>query len=324
MPWTSGLRSALRRGGERVLTAIALLLIVSFLTFALLQLAPGDAATAKAAETGLTDQSYQQARAELGLDRPFLVQYGDWLRGAVQGDLGESLANGQPVTSLIGDRLPVTISLTIGACLVIVPLAILLGVVAAAFANKLPDRLVTAWASMAVAAPTFWVGLILLAFLAVRNGIFPATGFQPLSAGLGGYMWHLVLPSVTLAIPYSASVARQLRVSMIDALGSDYARAAEAKGMPRRAIIIKHALRNAAPPSVTLFGLELISLLGGAIVVEQVFALPGLGSLAIQSVLARDTTVIQGILLITCLIAVIVNSLVDVSYKVLDPRLRSG
>jgi len=316
---TAGIRLAVRAAGAAIL-----LVIVSMLTFALLQLAPGDAATARAGMGGLTAQEYAEARAQLGLDRPVVVQYLDWLGGAVQVDLGISLANGQPVSSLIVDRLPVTLSLTALALILMIPLSLLFGITAAVYEDRWQDRLVTGWASIAVAVPTFWLGLILVLVFAINTRVLPATGFVPIEDGFGAYLQHLILPGFTLAVPYSAALARQLRVSMTESLSADYVRTAEAKGIRWRYVVFKHALRNAAPPTVTLLGLELIAMLGGAVVVESVFALPGLGNLAINAVLARDTPVIQGILVTACFMAIVVNALVDLSYSALNPRLRKS
>jgi peptide/nickel transport system permease protein len=315
------IRTASLRLAVHVGRAVLLLLAASILGFGLLQLAAGDAVAARAGE-GVTPQQYAELRHQMGLDRPVVVRYIEWLSHAVRGDLGQSLANSQPVTSLIASHLPITLSLAFLAGLLTVAFAIVFGVVGAVFENRWPDRVITVWSSAAIAAPTFFIGLILVLVLALQAGLLPATGFVSLSEDPVEYLKHLLLPAVTLAIPYSAGVGRQLRNSMVTVLATDYVRAAEAKGMPWWQVVLKHGLRNAAIPAVTLFGLELIALFGGAVLVEAVFALPGIGTLAVSAVLARDSTTILGILMVACVTALVINSLVDVAYGVLNPRLR--
>lgn len=323
----AGALSAVSAFGARLALAVGraalLLLAASALAFGLLQVASGDAVTAHAGE-GITAQQYAELRHEMGLDRPAPLRYLDWLSHAVRGDLGTSLANQQPVATLIANHLPTTLSLAFLAALLTVLFAVMFGVLAAVFENRWPDRLITVWSSAATAAPTFFIGLVLVLLFALQSDIFPATGFVSPSEDPFEWLRHLVLPALTLAIPYSAGVGRQLRNSMIVVLGTDYIRAAEAKGIPWHRVVLKHGLRNAAIPAVTLFGLELIALFGGTVLVEAVFALPGLGTLAVQSVLARDSTTILGILAVACLAAVLINSLVDVTYGILNPRLRQG
>jgi peptide/nickel transport system permease protein len=306
----------------RIGRGVVLLFIASVVAFGLLQLEQGNAADTLAGSTGATVAQIKVLERQLGLDRPVVVQYADWLGHAVRGNLGVSLINQQPVASLIAARIPVTLGLTIFAAVLTAIFAILIGLISAIYENRWPDRLLTLWTSSAIAAPSFFVGAVLVLVFALRVHYFPATGYVPLSNGLGPYLQHLFLPAVTLAIPYSASIGRQLRTSMVEVLERDYIRNAEAKGLPWYSVVIKHALRNAALPTVTLFGLELIAMLGGVVLVEAVFNLPGLGSLAVQSVLGRDNYVILGILMVSCLAAIIVMTLVDASYRVLNPRLR--
>lgn len=313
-----------RAGAKQLATAVVLLFVVSAGTFGLLQLAPGDAASLRGAGSGITEEQLEAAREELGLDRPVVVQYGDWLADAVTGDLGNSLTTDIPVTTLLSARIPVTLSLAFVTLAIIVPTAVLLGVLAAAFEGRLIDRLVTGWASMAVATPTFWLGLILALVFAVRIGWVPAVGYAPLSDGPWAWLSHLVLPAITLAVPFSAAVARQLRVSLIQHMSADYVLVAEAKGLSRTSVLFKHALRNASLPAITLLGLESITLVGGAVVVEAVFALPGLGTLAIQAVQGRDIPVILGVVLLAAVLAVLVTTVVDVSYRIISPRTREG
>jgi peptide/nickel transport system permease protein len=306
----------------RIGRGVILLFVASIVAFGLLQLEPGNAADTAAGTAGATVAQIKALEHQLGLDRPAVVQYADWLGHAVRGNLGESLINQQPVASLIAARVPVTLSLTIFAALLTAVFAIIIGLVSAIYENRWPDRLLTLWTSSAIAAPSFFVGVVLVLVFALHTHSFPATGYVPLSSGVGPYLQHLFLPAVTLAIAYSASIGRQLRTSMIEVLDRDYMRNAEAKGLSWYSVVIKHGLRNASLPAVTLFGLEVIAMLGGVVLVEAVFNLPGLGSLAVQSVLGRDNPVILGILMVSCLAAIVVMTLVDASYRALNPRLR--
>jgi peptide/nickel transport system permease protein len=309
---------ALRTGRGAIL-----LFAASIVAFGLLQLEKGNVAATVAGDQGITQEQYKALEHQMGLDRPAVVQYWHWFSHAIRGDLGSSQVNLQPVSHLISAALPVTLGLTIIAAILTALFALLLGLIAAVYENRWPDRLMTVWTSSAIAAPSFFVGLVLVLIFALHENVLPATGYVPLADGFGDYLKHLLLPAITLSVAYSATVARQLRSSMVEVMDHDYVRNAEAKGMSWPSVVVKHALRNAALPAVTLFGLEIIAMLGGVVLVESVFNLPGLGSLAVMAVLGRDNFVILGVLMVACVLAVVVNTVVDASYRWLNPRLRT-
>lgn len=300
-----------------------LIIGVSFGTFALFQLVPGSAASLVGGEQGATLEEIAAARHRLGLDRPTIVQYADWVNGAVHGDFGTSFANGRPVTELIKQRFPVTLSLTLATILLVIPMGTFLGVMAGANEGRKIDRLVTAWCSLAVAMPGFWFGLLLALYIAVKANWLPAGGYVSVFDDPVEFVKHMLLPALTLATPLSAGLSRQLRASMAATLSQDYIRSSDARGMPRRVVLLKHALRNAALPAVTLLGLQFISLLGGTVIAEAVFALPGMGSLVIAAVQGRDVPVIQGVVFMAALIAIAVSMTMDVVYRLLDPRIKA-
>ena len=306
---------------RRLLMTAPLLLTVSLLVFALVHLVPGDPAVALAGENP-TPEQIAAVRAELGLDDPFLVQYAHWLAAAVQGDLGTSLFSGEPVGAAILSRLPATLSLALLSLLI----AAVLGVAAGAAAGLRPgtwiDRAATVTASVGVAVPYFWVGMILVLLLAIEVPLLPAVGYSPISAGAGEWLRHLVLPAVALAVAPAAVIARQTRAALASVMDEDYVRTARAKGLAPVRVVGKHALKNAAVPVVTVFGLEANRLIGGTVVIEQLFAVPGVGQLAFQSVFARDLPMVQGVLLTTAAMILLINLLVDASYGYSRPKIR--
>ena len=312
----------LLRVGKRLLTAVLLVLCVSFGTFALFQLVPGSAASLVGGDQGASPEEVAAAKQRLGLDRSFVVQYGDWLGDAARGDFGRSFLNDRPVTELVRQRFPVTLSLTLSTIFLVIPIGTLLGVMAGANEGRKLDRLVTAWCSLSVAMPGFWFGLLLALYIAVKADLLPAGGYVSIFDNPVEFLRHMLLPALTLATPLSASLSRQLRASMAATLAQDYIRSSDARGMPRRVVLLKHALRNAALPAVTLLGLQFISLLGGTIIAEAVFALPGMGSLVISAVQGRDVPVIQGVVLMASMIAIVVSMTMDSVYRKLDPRIQ--
>jgi peptide/nickel transport system permease protein len=269
-----------------------------------------------------TEQQLADARHQLGLDQPLLMQYLTWAGGALTGHFGNSFLDGRPVSVLISERLPVTLSLTIFALALSIPIALVLGMLGGAFEGRPIDRVITAVSSLGMAMPSFWVGLILAYAFAIKNHWFPVVGYVPISQDPLAWATHMFLPALTLAVGSSAQLTRQLRGSMADVMNMDYMRTAQAKGLNPVLILAKHGLRNAAIPVVTLLGLQMIALLGGAVIVEAVFALPGLGTLIIYAVSNRDIPIIQGVVLVIAVIAVAVNLLVDLTYGILNPRVR--
>ena len=307
---------------RRLLSAIPLLLALSFFVFVLLDLMHGDAARAVAGENA-TDAEVAAAATRLGLDQPLVVRYAVWLGGAVRGDLGQSLLSSQPVSGLILERLPVTLSLAAVTLLIATVAGLPLGVAAALRPNRALDRIVTAVTSVLMAVPPFVIGLVLVLVFAISVSAFPATGYSPLTDdGLGAWLNHLVLPALALAAVSGAELARQTRAAMVDTLGADFVRTVRAKGLRTPLIVGKHALKNAGVPIVTVLGLQASRVLAGAVTVEFVFALPGFGSLAVTAVNQRDIPVILGIVMVSAIAVLVVNLVVDVSYGYFNPKLR--
>lgn len=306
---------------RRTLGLFPILFFAAMITFLLVYLTPGDPAIALAGEFA-TPERIAAIRERLGLNDPFLIQFWSWAGGVFSGDLGTSLFNTTPVWELITGRLPVTLSLTLLAVLISVAVGVPLGLSAGIRQNSVADRILTIMASLGIATPHFWIGTLLVLFLALRTGIFPATGYVPLTENPWEWFMHLLLPAVALGAGTTAEIARQTRSGTIQVLAQDHVRTARAMGLRSRTIVGKHVVKNAAIPVVTVLGVQVAHLLGGAVVVEQVFALPGLGQLLITSVLQRDIPVIQGVVLLTAVIVVLVSLLVDLSYSYLNPKVR--
>ena len=308
---------------QRLLASIPVLLLVSLITFALLSLVPGDPASAFL-DASATAEALERVRHELGLDRPFLVRMGEWYLRVLQGDLGTSLLLNRSVTSAILERLPVTLSLTAMAFLVSVLLGMAAGVLAAVRHGKAADQGLMTLALMGLSIPEFWLGLVLIWLVAVLVPIFPAGDYVAFATNPWQWARHLALPTFTLACVQMGFVARMTRSSMLEVLGQDFVRTARAKGLPEPYVVVRHGLANAMVPIVTVMGIMVGALLGGAVVTEQVFSIPGLGRLIIGAVLSRDFPVIQGGLLFLALIYLVVNLVVDLLYAVVDPRVRLG
>lgn len=312
----------LKYTARRVLMIFPLIFMVSLGVFALVHMIPGDPAITISGENA-TEEQIQATRERLGLDDPVIQQYLRWAGAAVQGDLGQSLFSSRTVAGAILERFPVTLSLTAGAVLVSLIISLPAGIIAATKRGRWPDRAATLFASVGIAMPNFWLGILLILVFALMFPIFPAVGYSRLAEdGLLAWARSLVLPSLTLGMAAAAETTRQLRSSLYDALNQDYVRTARAKGMSGPVIIGKHALKNAAVPVITVIGFQIAFLLGGTVVVEQIFGLPGLGGLAIRAVLERDIPMIQGIVVVTALLVMLVNLLVDLTYAYLDPRVR--
>lgn len=307
---------------RRVLLMVPLLLIVCFVVFFLLYLVPGDPAITLAGENA-TEAQIEQVRERLGLNDPFLQQFMNWMSGVLAGDLGTSLYSNRSVVGAIGDRLPVTAWVTLASMVVALAISIPIGIISAAKRGTFIDRSTMLFASLGIAIPSFWLGTLLVLFFALNLGWFPAVGYTPMSDGLTNWARALVLPAITLGTSAAAETTRQLRSSMINVLEQDYVRTARSTGVRDRTILVKHALKNATIPVVTVIGFQVAFLLGGSVVVERVFALPGLGDLAINSVIQRDFPMVQGIVIVTALIILTINLIVDLVYAWLDPRVRS-
>ncbi|NJP04559.1 MAG: ABC transporter permease [Chloroflexaceae bacterium] len=305
----------------RLITALPLLLVVSVLIFLLLHLIPGSAAVVILGEAA-SPERIAALETELGLNDPLYMQYGRWISHALQGDLGNSMINGRPVVDALSTRLPVTLSLAAGGLCVSVFFGITLGILAGAHPGSVVDRFSVFIASLGLALPAFWLAILLSSWFAIELGWFPAVGYTPFRESPIGWLHSLVLPSLALGLPSSAFVTRQMRSSLRGVLQTPYIRAARATGVGGWSLIWRHALRNALIPVITIIGFEMTRLVGGAFLVEQVFALPGMGSLMINAVLERDIPTVQGIILVIACLVIAINVLVDISYGWLNPRVR--
>lgn len=305
---------------RRLLFMIPVALLVSFVTFMMIHLIPGDPARVLLGESA-TPQTVAALRHQLGLDKPLLTQYVLWLGQALHGNLGDSIQLQQPVTQAILQRLPITAELGIVSLIVSVALAIPLGVLAAGTRNTPIDWFINVLSLIGTAIPNFVLGLVLILFLAVVLRPFPPGGYVPFTQDPLGNLRDLVLPVITLATGAVAGNMRQVRASMIEVLGQDYIRTARAKGLRRGRVYFVHALRNALLPLLTIVGLQAGAILGGAVIIESIFLWPGVGMLAIQSILSKDYPVVQGVVLLSALSYMLVNLLVDVGYGALDPRI---
>lgn len=315
--------NALRYLAKRAVSTVPMLLLVGLITFLLIHITPGDPASVVAGENA-SDAAIEDARRRLGLDKPFLVQFWTWLVAVLHGELGTSFTSGKPVTDLILDRMPTTLSLTAGATLIGLLIAVPLGVFAATQRGSWLDRITIFGTSLGIAAPEFFIGLLLVLVVALQLGWLPATGYIPFSEDPMEWALRLVLPSITLGLGVAAELARQVRGAMIDVLSRDYIQTARAKGLSTASIIVKHGLKNAAIPVVTVLGLQIRRLLGGTVIVEQIFAMNGVGSLAVRAVFLRDLPVLLGVALTTAVIVLLINLIVDMSYGYFDPKVRAG
>jgi ABC-type dipeptide/oligopeptide/nickel transport system permease component len=292
---------------------------VLVVVFLVVHLIPGDPVRALLGDQATAEQ-VARTRRDLGLDQPLLVQFGDYLARLLQGDLGVSIASRQPVADQILARLPATATLAVAGVLVSVLIGVPMGILAATMRGRITDFVTLAISTVGVAAPSFWIGILLSTAFAIHLGWLPAIGGGT-PGDTGSILRALVLPATALGLSGMALVARMTRSSMLDVLGEDYIRTARAKGLAERAVIYKHGLRNAAIPIITVIGLNFGHLLGGTIVMETVFARPGIGKLLLDAILGRDYPVVQGVTLVIAVSFVLVNLLTDLTYPVLDPRL---
>jgi peptide/nickel transport system permease protein len=306
---------------RRLLVAVPMLLGAMSIVFFAMRVLPGDPCMAMMGDQATTEALGDCSR-NLGLNRPLAVQYVDWLRGALHGDLGRSIQYDLPVGQLIVTRLPVTLPLALLAALFLTLTAIPLGIYAATHHRRAGDYLTMIVSQFGISVPQFWSGLLLILFFSVSLGWVRSGGFDGWSAGLGPALRSLVLPAVALGVFQAAVLVRATRSAVLDVLREDYVRTARAKGVSERRVVGKHTLRNALIPIVTVAGLQLGQLMAGAIVLESVFALPGLGRLALGAITARDLPVVQGVTLFVATCIVVINFAVDLAYGFLDPRIR--
>jgi len=310
---------------RRMLAVLPVLFVVSLVVFLILRLAPGDPAAVIAGNSA-TNEDIAKIQVQLGLDRSIPVQYGIWMGNVFRGDLGFSYYLNKPVTELIAQRVEPTLSLAFGTVILALLIAVPLGTVAAWRMGGWLDRLLSGFSVAGFSVPVFVIGYLLIYLFAIRLEWLPVQGYKSLSgpsaAGPWAWMRQLILPWMTLAMIYVALIARVTRASVSEALTEDYIRTARAKGISETAVLLRHALANAAVPIVTVVGIGIALLIGGVVVTETVYAIPGLGSLTVDAVLNRDFPVIQGLVLLFSVSYVLINLLVDLSYLVLDPRIR--
>ena len=306
---------------RRLLGTIPVMVLVALFVFLLLHLGPSDPASVIAGDFA-TPQHIENIREKLGLNRPLHEQFVTWVVNLAQGDLGASIFSGVPVAKLIGQRLEPTLALTISTIIFAVALAIPMGVLAAWQRGRILDRIVMLFAVMGFSLPVFVLGYVLIFVFSITLDLLPVQGYVSIDEGLWPCLRSLILPSVSLGLILVALIARMTRASMVEVLGQDYIRTARAKGLAPKSVLIIHALKNAGIPIVTTVGLALAVLIGGVVVTESVFAIPGIGRLTVEAIQQKDYPVIQGVILVFSLVYVLVNLLIDLSYGLFDPRIR--
>jgi len=295
--------------------------IVGIFVFFIIHLIPGNPAAMMLGPEA-TPEEIEEFSKIMGLDRPVPIQFVEWLSNVVKGDFGMSLFfQGQKVSKVVFEHFKVTLTLTVLGVVLAIIFGIITGVIAAINHNNLLDRIIMVITSAGVSIPNFWLGLMLVLFFSIRFSLLPPAGFKPLSAGLGESLRYLILPAITLAFGQTSLIARMTRSNMLEVLRSDYVRTAKAKGLSELMVNYKHALKNVLIPVVTIIGLSFANLMGGAVVTEQIFNIPGVGRLLIKSVFTRDYPVIEGIVLYIAAMWVIINLVTDVLYVIIDPRI---
>lgn len=311
----------LRLLATRLAAIIPTLLFATFTIFGLQHIGPADPATVILGENA-TEERIAEVREQLGLNDPLVVQYAKWLGDVVTGDLGESIIRSERVATTIGTSLPITLQLVLAGVFISVAVGVPLGILAATRANKPTDSVVTSGSAIGVSIPSFWLGLVLITLLSINLKIFPARGFATIGDGLGEALRFTILPAFVISTSGIAIVTRQVRGAMIEALSADSVRTHEAKGLAWSVILWKHALRNSGVTIVTVIGLLVNTTLGATVVVERVFAIPGMGFRIIDAASGRDFPVIQGVVLTYVLIVLAINLLVDIAYRLIDPRIQ--
>ena len=306
---------------RRLLATIPVMAIVAVLVFSMLRMTPGDPASIIAGAAATT-ADVAGIREKLGLDRPIVEQFAIWIGNLLRGDFGESFFFKKTVASLIADRVGPTLALATITMVLSISIAVPLGVVAAYKQGTWVDRAVMGFSVLGFSVPVFVIGYALIYVFAIELAWLPVQGYQPIREGLWGFLSRLILPSLTLSVIYIALIARITRTSVLEVLGEDYIRTARAKGLPRSTVLMRHALRNAAVPIVTVIGIGVALLIGGVVVTESVYSIPGLGRLTVDAVLARDYPTVQAVILLFSGVYVLLNLLVDVAYTFLDPRIR--
>ncbi|MBA3505878.1 MAG: ABC transporter permease [Betaproteobacteria bacterium] len=307
--------------GKRLFATIPVMAVVAIFVFSMLRLTPGDPASIIAGAAA-TSQEIVEIRSRLGLDRPIVAQFFVWIGNLLSGDFGESFFFKKQVAELIVDRIEPTLALALTTMLLSIAIAVPMGVIAAYKQGTWIDRLVMGFSVLGFSVPVFVIGYILIFVFAIELNWLPVQGYQPLAEGFWGFLERLILPSLTLSVIYVALIARITRTSVLEVLGEDYIRTARAKGLTNYTVLMRHALRNAAVPIVTVIGLGIALLIGGVVVTESVFSIPGLGRLTVDAVLARDYPTVQAVILLFSAVYVLLNLAVDILYTFLDPRIR--
>ena len=306
---------------RRLLAIIPVLAVVAIFVFLMLRLTPGDPAAVIAGDNATSDQ-IAMIRMKLGLDLPIWQQFFIWIGDILRGNLGESFFFKKTVVELIAQRLQPTLALSICTLIVAITTAVPLGVIAAYRHGSLLDRVVMGFSVMGFSLPTFVIGYCLIYVFAIDLDWLPVQGYTRIEVVFWGFVAHIILPSITLGIIYVALIARITRASVLEVLNEDYIRTARAKGLSNRVVLMRHALRNAAVPILTVIGIGIALLIGGAVVTETVYGLPGLGRLTVEAVLSRDFPTIQAVILMFSVVYVVINLLIDISYTLFDPRIR--
>ncbi|GGF79176.1 ABC transporter permease [Paracoccus acridae] len=306
---------------RRILAVIPVMLLVAVFVFLLLRLTPGDPAAIIAGDMA-TPAQLERIREAMGLNQPLHIQFVTWLGQLLRGDLGVSLISNTPVASMIADRIGPTFAIAILTILMSVAMAVPMGVLAAWKHRSGADYAVMTFSVLGFSVPVFVIGYIFILIFSLKLGWFPVQGYTPISRGLGAFLSNAFLPALTLSTIYIALIARMTRANMLEVLGEDYIRTARAKGAPERTVLFRHALKNAAVPILTVIGTGFALLIGGVVVTETVFNIPGIGRLTVDAILARDYPVIQAMILLTSFLYVLVNLLIDLSYSFFDPRIR--
>lgn len=305
---------------RRLLYVVPMLIITTMIVFSFILLIPGDPVLSLLGENA-TPEKIEQLRAQLGLDKPILIQYLDWLKNAIQGDLGRSIFTGQYVHEAVFSRLAVTFQLVVAAMIIAVIGGMFFAITSIYFPNSWIDYAARFLGTLGSAIPNFWLAMLLVLLFSLQLNWVPATGFTSITTNPGGFFKGIILPAFSLSLVGVAQVTRHLRSSLMETMGADYVRTAFSKGVTRWQAIMRHGLQNAMLPVVTTIGILFGNMLGATVVIETIFAIPGMGQLAVNSILQRDFTMLQGVVLIMIVIVIIINFIVDIVYAILDPRI---
>lgn len=308
---------------KRLLLAVPVVFLVTVMVFLMLHLLPGDPALVFLGQEA-TPEAVAALRTELGLDKPIVVQYFTWIGGVLQGDLGRSLVDHSPVSKLIMQRLPVTLELTIGTFLVAILIAVPAGIFASVRPGSWLDYSSTMFALGGMSIPHFWLGMMFIILFSVKLGVLPASGYVPFMENPSGNLAAMIMPIVATGFREAAILMRMVRSSLLEVMDADYIRTALSKGLKERTVIVRHALKNAMVPVVTVSGLMISGLLGGLVITETIFSIPGYGKLIVDSIFTRDFVTVQGAILVSALLVVVINLVVDIVYTLIDPRIKIG